>query len=108
MTKVAKAFYSTAIEHKEVRCLYHASFGIPGDPPMWVSDTAGGSKTFRDHDQAVLAGFKVLVSKLNRAREAQDFQVRGQRPPQKNTIKSWSAPKELGPTVDSVFGKNGR
>ncbi|SDH38099.1 hypothetical protein [Bradyrhizobium ottawaense] len=105
MTKVASAFYSTAVEHKEMRSLYHASFGIPGEPPMWVNDTDGKPKTFRDRDEAILAGFKVLVSKLNKARQSQDFQVRGERPPQKNTIKSWAAPPERGPTVDSVFGK---
>jgi hypothetical protein len=72
---------------------------------MWVNDTDGKPKSFRTQDEAVLAGFKVMVSKLNRARQQQDFQVRGERITPKNTIKSWSAPREGGPTVDSVFGK---
>jgi hypothetical protein len=105
MTKVARAFYSTAVEHKEMDGLYHASFGIPGEPPMWVNDTDGKPKTFRDRDEAVLAGFKVMVSKLNRARQEQDFQVRGERAVPKNTIKSWSAPKDREPTLDQIFGK---
>jgi hypothetical protein len=106
MTKVASAFYSTAVNHREVGGLYLATFGIPGSPPMWVNDTDGTPKIFRSHDEAVLAGFKVLVSKLNRARQQQDFKVRGERAPPKNTIKSWSAPREQGgPTIESVFGK---
>src|SRR4051812_22176071 len=68
MTKVANAFYSTAVSHKEIDGLYHATFGIPGEPAMWVNDTDGKPKVFRSHDEAVIAGFKVMVSKLNRAR----------------------------------------
>jgi hypothetical protein len=105
MTKVANAYYSTAVTHKELDGLYKATFGIPGEPPMWVNGPDGQPKTFRTQDEAVLAGFKVMVSKLNRARQQQDFQVRGDRAPPKNTIKSWAAPQERGPTVDSVFGK---
>jgi hypothetical protein len=103
--KVATAFYSTAVTHKEMNGLYQATFGIPGEEPMWVTDTDGTPKIFRSHDDAVLAGFKVLVSKLNRARQVQDFKVRGERFTPKNTIKSWTAPKERGPTIESVFGK---
>jgi hypothetical protein len=106
MTKVANAFYSTAVGHKEIDGLYMATFGIPGEPPMWVNGTDGKPKTFRSQDEAVLAGFKVMVSKLNRARQEQDFQVKGDKP--KNTIKSWSAPREQGPTIDSVFGRTGK
>jgi hypothetical protein len=105
MTKVANAFYSTAVGHKEIDGLYHATFGIPGEPAMWVNDTDGKPKVFRSHDEAVLAGFKVMVSKLNRARQQQDFQVRGEKAAPKNNIKSWSSPREGGPTVNSVFGK---
>jgi hypothetical protein len=105
MTKIASAFYSSAVNHKEIDGLYQATFGIPGEPPMWVNDTDGKPKNFRSQDEAVLAGFKVLVAKLNRARQTQDFQVRGERFVPKNRIKSWSAPPERGPSVDSVFGK---
>ena len=79
MTKVANAYYSTAVAHKEMDGLYHATFGIPGEPPMWVNGTDGKPKIFRSQDAAVLAGFKVMVSKLNRARQEQDFQVKGER-----------------------------
>jgi hypothetical protein len=103
MTKVASAFYSTAVAHKEINGLYHATFGIPGEPPQWVNGKDGKPDTFRSHDAAVIAGFRVMVSKLNRARQEQDFHVKGG--PHKNTIKTWTAPKESGPTVDSVFGK---
>ena len=105
MTKVAHAFYSTAMTHKEIDGLYMATFGIPGEPPMWVNDTNGKPKAFRSQDEAVLAGFKVMASKLNRARQ-NGFQVKGDKP--RNTIKSWSAPPEQGPTVESVFGRNGK
>lgn len=102
MTKVANAYYSTAVGHKEIDGLYQATFGIPGEAPMWVNDTHGHPKTFRTADEAVLAGFKVMVAKLNRARQEQSFQVRGI----KNTIKSWKAPIDSSePTVSSVFGK---
>jgi hypothetical protein len=100
MTKVANAYYSTAVNHKEIDGLYQATFGIPGEPPMWVNETNGQPKTFRTADEAVLAGFKVMVSKLNRARQEQSFQVRGD----KNNIKRWSAPQEKGPTIEQVFG----
>jgi hypothetical protein len=106
VTKTANAYYSTAVGHKEIDGLYQATFGIPGEAPMWVNDTHGRPKTFRTADEAVLAGFKVMVAKLNRARQEQDFQVKGGK--RKNTIKSWSAPQERGPTVDSVFGRNGK
>jgi hypothetical protein len=106
MTKIANSFYSTAVSHKEVDGLYLATFGIPGLPPEWVNGPDGKPKTFRDQDEAVLAGFKVLISKLNKARQEQNFHVKGDHAPQhKNTIKSWSAPRESGPTVDTVFGK---
>jgi hypothetical protein len=108
VTKIANAFYSTAVTHKEIDGLYQATFGIPGEPPVWVNDTDGKPKVFRSQDEAVLAGFKVMVAKLNRARQQQDFQVRGERVAHKNTIKSWSAPQQSGPTVDSVFGKTGK
>jgi hypothetical protein len=102
MTKVATSFYSTAVGHKQMDGLYLATFGIPGEPPLWVNDTDGKPKTFRSPDEAVLAGFKVMVSKLNRARQEQSFQVKGA----KQTIKTWKAPsKDDEPTVDKVFGK---
>ena len=105
MTKIANAYYSTAVAHKEIDGLYHATFGIPGQAPEWVNGKDGKPETFRNHDEAVLAGFRVLVAKLNRARHEQDFHVKGSGPIHKNTIKTWSAPRESGPTVDSVFGK---
>ncbi|ARQ95290.1 hypothetical protein [Bradyrhizobium phage BDU-MI-1] len=105
--KVASAFYSTAVSHKEMDGLWQVTWAIPGEPPHWILDTDGRPKAFRDRDEAVLAGFKCMVSRLNRARQEQDFYVKGDRP-QKNPTRSWSAARENGPTVDSVFGKNGK
>jgi hypothetical protein len=104
MTKVANAYYSTAVAHKQVEGLFQATFGIPGEPPEWVNDAHGKPQIFRSAEEAMLAGFKRLVSRLNRTRQDQDFHVKGS-PPVKNTIKSWSAPKDTGPTIDSVFGR---
>lgn len=106
MTKAARSYYSAAVGHKEMDGLYLATFGIPGELPMWVTEADGKPKVFRSHDEAVLAGFKVLVTKLNRSRQEQDFRVKGDKA--KDTIRSWSAPKEQGPTIESVFGKTGK
>jgi hypothetical protein len=101
MTKAATSFYSAAVAHKEIDGLYHATFGIPGEAPQWVNGKDGKPDIFRTHDAAVLAGFRVMVSKLNRARQEQSFQVKGAKP-----IKTWKAPtKDDEPTVDKVFGK---
>ncbi|MGX9944991.1 hypothetical protein ACTG4Q_21235 [Bradyrhizobium denitrificans] len=107
MTRIANSFYSAAVAHKEIDGLYHASFGIPGLPPEWVMNGKDGKPdVFRDHDQAVLAGFRVLIAKLNRARQEQDFHVKGQANGKQNTIKRWKAPQAQNEhTVDSVFGK---
>lgn len=106
--KVATAFYSTAVSHKEMDGLYQATWAIPGEPPHWIMGPDGKPKIFRDRDEAVLAGFKMMVSRLNRARQEQDFRVKGYAPPKQQQTRSWSAPIEQGPTVDSVFGKNGK
>lgn len=106
MTKIANAYYSAVVAHKEVDGLYHATFGIPGHAPEWVLGKNGQPETFRDHDQAMLAGFKIMVSKLNRARHEQDFRVKGHHSNKQTRV--WTAPAENGPTVDSVFGRNGK
>jgi hypothetical protein len=50
-----------------------------------------------------------MAAKLNRARQEQDFHVKGSHTGSKSEIKSWSAsPRADEPTVDSVFGKNGK
>ncbi|TYO65406.1 hypothetical protein FXV83_15840 [Bradyrhizobium hipponense] len=106
MTKIANSFYSAAVQHKEIDGLYHATFGIPGQAPEWVNGKDGKPDTFRDHNQAVLAGFRVMVAKLNRARQEQDFHVKGQVNGRQNTIKSWKAPVEKNThSIESVFGK---
>lgn len=117
MTKVANAYYSSAVEHSGISGLFHATFGIPGHPPQWVNGPDGKPKLFRARDEAILSGFKVMVARLNRARQEQDFLVKKGGSPRsdvvkggthKNRITSWSSPPEKGPTVESVFGKNGR
>jgi len=111
MTKVANSYYSAAVNHKSIDGLYHGTFGIPGEPPQWVDGKDGKPNTFRSHDEAVIAGFRAMVTKLNRARQEQDFHVKGNGArvggnSHKNTIKSWSAtPRAEDHTVDSVFGK---
>jgi hypothetical protein len=105
MTKVANSYYSAAVAHKEIDGLYQATFGIPGEPPQWVNEANGRPQVFRSANEAMLAGFRCMVAKLNRARQEQDFHVNGSNT-RKNTIKSWSAtPRANEPTVDSVFGK---
>ncbi|MCS3449991.1 hypothetical protein [Bradyrhizobium elkanii] len=104
MNKLATSYYSTAVGHGQVEGLYFGTFGIPGKPPMWVHDQHGQPKTFRDPDQACLAGFKVMVTQLNRARQEQDFRVKGA----KNPMRSWTAPERSNanePTIETVFGK---
>lgn len=105
MTKIANSYYSAVVAHKEIDGLYHATFGIPGHQPEWVNGKDGKPQTFRDHDQAMLAGFKVMVSKLNRARHEQDFHVKGHHNSNNKQTRVWIAPPEDGHTVDSVFGK---
>jgi hypothetical protein len=107
MSKVANSYYSAAVPHKEMNGLYQASFGIPGEAPQWVNGKDGNPEIFRNHDQAVLAGFRVMVAKLNRAKQEQEFHVRGQsHSPKNHTIKSWTAPQRAEQhTIQSVFGK---
>jgi hypothetical protein len=105
MTKIANAYYSAVVAHKEVDGLYHATYGIPGHSPEWVLGRNGQPETFRDHDQAMLAGFRLMVAKLNRARHEQDFRVKGHQHGNKTT-RVWIAPTDSRePTVDQVFGK---
>ena len=110
MTKVANSYYSTAVGHREISGIYLATFALPGEAPMWVTDPKDGKpKHFTSATEAELAGFRVMASKLNRARQEQDFHVKGHRAGSngsKNTIKSWSAtPRAEEHTVQSVFGK---
>ncbi|WP_315729929.1 hypothetical protein [Bradyrhizobium sp. SZCCHNRI2010] len=101
MTKVANSFYSAAVPHPEMDGLYFGTLGIPGDPPQWVVGHDGKRDVFRSHDAAVLAGFKVMVAKLNRARQEQTFQVKGHPPPK---TRSWTAPVDTRePTIEQVF-----
>ncbi|WP_316196721.1 hypothetical protein [Bradyrhizobium sp. SZCCHNS3053] len=106
MKKVAKSYYAAAVPHAQIEGLFQGTFGIPGEPPMWVNDASGAPEAFHSSDEAKLAGFRCLVAKLNRSRQPQDFQVKGS-PPPKNTIRTWIAPKpkDAGYTVESVFGK---
>ncbi|WP_315768597.1 MULTISPECIES: hypothetical protein [unclassified Bradyrhizobium] len=102
MTKVANSFYSAAVPHLEMDDLYFGTFGIPGDPPQWVNGQDGKREVFRSHDAAVLAGFKIMVAKLNRARQEQNFQVRSYASPK---TRSWTAPVDTRePTIEQVFG----
>jgi len=112
MTKVANSYYSTAVGHREIDGIYLATFALPGEAPQWVTDPKDGKpKHFTSAGEAELAGFRVMASKLNRARQEQDFHVKGNggragSNGHKNTIKSWSAtPRAEQNTVDSVFGK---
>ncbi|MGJ4945192.1 hypothetical protein ACQR1W_31845 [Bradyrhizobium sp. HKCCYLS1011] len=102
MTRVASAFYAAAVPHPDTDGLYYSTFGIPGDPPQWVNGQDGKRDVFRSHDAAVLAGFKVMVAKLNRARQEQTFQVKGHPGPK---TRSWTAPVDTRePTIEQVFG----
>jgi hypothetical protein len=105
MTKVSQAFYSAAVEHKEMSGCFQASFATPGEAPMWVTERDGKPKFFRDPQEAELAGFRVMVARLNRARAVQTFQTKNDR--KKGTIKSFRSndTKKQEHTVKTVFGK---
>jgi hypothetical protein len=101
MTKVASAYYATAVGHKQIDGIYLGTFAVPGEAPQWVTDDKGRPKHFRSANEAELAGFKMMMARLNRARQEQSFHVKGSKP-----IKSWTAPAPTNePTVESVFGK---
>lgn len=105
MTKVSQAFYSTAIEHKELPGCYMASFATPGEAPMWVLDSDGRPKIFTRPDQAELAGFRVMVARLNRARDVQTFQTKNYK--RRGGIKVFRSveDRERDLTIEQVFGK---
>ncbi len=75
-TKTARAYYSTAVPHREVNDLYQASFGIPGQPPAWVEGADGRPKAFLEAKDAEIAGFRMMMSKLNRSRGVQSFGIK--------------------------------
>jgi hypothetical protein len=104
MPKPSQAFYSTAIEHKEMPGCYMASFATPGEAPLWVNGPDGKAKLFRSAMEAELAGFRVMASKLNKSRDVQSFMTRRDR---RQGIKTHHAPDHWNrePTVQSVFGK---
>ena len=105
MSKPSSAFYSAAVGHSEIDGIYMASFAVRGDQPEWVTDKDGKSpKHFRSADQAELAGFRVMVAKLNRSRGVQSFVTKR---PKNKTIQTYHAQPEKkgGHTIESVFGK---
>lgn len=102
MPKVAKSYYSAAIEHREVPGRFLASFALPGEAPEWVKDQTGKPQLFKRAIEAELAGYRVLTAKLNKARAIQDFVPKGQR----GGIRTYHAPeREEKHTIQSVFGK---
>jgi hypothetical protein len=105
MTKPSRSFYSTAIEHKEMPGCYMASFATPGEAPLWVNGPEGKPRVFRDAAEAELAGYRVMVTRLNRARNVQTFQTQGYKPTR--GIKAFRSDdiKMQEPTVETVFGK---
>jgi hypothetical protein len=109
--KPATAFYATSIEHKDLSGHFMGSFAIPGLPPQWVTKPDGQPRHFRTAVEAELAAFRVLLSKLNRARDEQRFQTKrdAKREKAKNQIVSYHAPEpsvaDRRHTVESVFGQ---
>lgn len=104
MTKVSQSFYSAAIEHKQVPGCFQASFATPGELPLWVTGPDGKPKIFRDAVSAELAGYRVMVTRLNKVRDIQTFQTKRDR--QRGGIKAFrSEEKPQTHTVESVFGK---
>jgi hypothetical protein len=81
-----------------------ASFATPGEAPLWVNGPDGKPKIFRDPQVAELAGFRVMVTRLNRARSIQTFQTK--RDNKKGGILSFRAEEKTNePTVHTVFGR---
>lgn len=99
--KVAKSFYSTAISHRDIPGVYLASYAIPGQAPQYVT-VNGQVRIFHDKEEAELAGFKVMVSKLNKAQDVQEFVARSSVNRQPRPLRPVRAP---APTIESVFGK---
>lgn len=110
--KLARAFYSTAVPHKQMGDLYQATYGIPGTPCAWVEGADGRPKAFTDSRDAEIAGFRVMMSKLNRSRQVQSFGIRGSHGIRagtgtKGSIRSFRSeePRTSEHTVESVFRK---
>lgn len=102
MSKISQSFYSTAVEHKEMPGIFMGSFAIPGDPPLWVTERDGKPKMFRNPLEAELAGFRVMVTRLNKVKDVQEFLTKRER---RQGIRSYRAEeKRPEPTVQSVFG----
>lgn len=101
--KVSKSFYSTAIPHREIPWTYLATFAIPGEQAQWVLEN-GSPKQFKNAMEAELAGFRVMMAKLNKTRDVQGFLTK-----RHSTIRTFHAPDERvrrsEPTVESVFGR---
>lgn len=103
MTRVSQSYYSTAVNHLGMPGSFFASFAIPGERAMWVHDTDGSPKIFRSEVEAEVAGYRVMMTKLNRARAIQCFEMKGHK--RRGGIKAFRAtekPQEY--TVESVFG----
>lgn len=104
MVKPATAYYVAAIPHKQVPGIFQASFGMPGDAPAWVLGHDGRPDVFTNALEAELAGYRVLISKLNKARGVQEVHVKGSG---KHQIRSYRAPEGNShqAEIDAVFGK---
>ncbi|WP_316207531.1 hypothetical protein [Bradyrhizobium sp. SZCCHNR3118] len=107
MTKVSQSYYSTAVEHRDMPGCYMASFASPGEAALWVTGPDAKPKVFTSAIEAELAGFRVMASRLNRARDTQRFEMKGYRSAKANGrgIKAFRVEERKEEhTVESVFG----
>ncbi|MGJ4953171.1 hypothetical protein [Bradyrhizobium sp. HKCCYLS20291] len=106
MTKGSQYYYSTAVEHREMPGCYMGSFASPGEAALWVTGPDAKPKVFTSAMEAELAGFRVMASRLNRARDTQRFEMKGYRSVKAGGgIKAFRAEERKEEhTVESVFG----
>ena len=105
--KVAKSFYSSANSHRDFPGSYLASYAIPGEVPQYVT-VNGRVRLFTGDNaktEAELAGFKVLVSKLNKAQDVQEFVARRSKAQQPKVYRASTPQTSAATEAEKVFRK---
>lgn len=103
MARPNTKYFAAAAPHAEIPGAYLGSFGLPGEVTQWVMER-GQQKVFGVAEDAELAGYRILMSRLNGARNTQTFVPR-RSVVGTNSRKQLLQSKSDGPTVESVFGR---